>query len=347
MKYYTYTGADNKRLYIKTFDSDTNEYNNEVIYDYPFRFYYPHEDGKFLTLYNEPCTIVNCNSVKDFYCKTKRMNDTLLYGIPPLSTYVIDNFAHLANWDILQSLKSPLRIVFYDIETYSPNEFPDYKNPVDAITNISIVNKFNGDRFVWGFKDSNHPKHIKVSNERELLSRFIAYLKEVGIDVLSGFNNREFDTPYTVARMDRIGIDYNELSPYGKVEWKIEKTQYGPKDVVDVTGISELDYQRLVKKFYKKLPKYNLDTVAKAIIKRNKVKYTGSLVKLYDEDYERFVDYNMVDSELLYDIDQKVDYMTIVAKLAYDGLVNFSDYDASIRNWDNITHLQIMNQYQF
>jgi DNA polymerase elongation subunit (family B) len=56
----------------------------------------------------------------------------------------------------------------------------------------------------------------------------------------------------------------------------------------------------------------SLDFVSNKLIGVDKIKYTGSLQKLYEDDFETFMYYNAVDSVLVQKIHQAKDYISII-----------------------------------
>ena len=80
-----------------------------------------------------------------------------------------------------------------------------------------------------------------------------------------------------------------------------------------------LDYMQLYDKYDRsvKVKESNrLDYVASQVVKLKKIKYNGGLQELYENDYKKYVYYNIVDSCLVYYIDQKIKSMEVLLTLA-------------------------------
>ena len=60
----------------------------------------------------------------------------------------------------------------------------------------------------------------------------------------------------------------------------------------------------------------SLDYVSGQVLNLNKIKYTGSLQDLYRDNFTKYVYYNVVDSVLVYYIDQKLKSMEVIMTLA-------------------------------
>jgi DNA polymerase elongation subunit (family B) len=71
----------------------------------------------------------------------------------------------------------------------------------------------------------------------------------------------------------------------------------------------------------------SLDYVSSQVLKVNKIKFTGSLQDLYRDNFTKYIYYNVVDSVLVYYIDQKLKSMEVLLTLA--NITNMPLYKAS------------------
>jgi hypothetical protein len=77
-----------------------------------------------------------------------------------------------------------------------------------------------------------------------------------------------------------------------------------------MAGVSYLDYLALYKNFtYSELDNYRLDSIAMKELGRGKVEYSGNLDDLFKEDIEKFIEYNLVDVQLVVDMDAKLQFI--------------------------------------
>jgi DNA polymerase elongation subunit (family B) len=82
----------------------------------------------------------------------------------------------------------------------------------------------------------------------------------------------------------------------------------------------------LYKKFtYTELPNYRLDTVAKTELGKGKVEYEGDLNQLFATDIRKFIDYNMVDVNLVYELDEKTQLLNLARTICHKGHVPYED----------------------
>ena len=71
-----------------------------------------------------------------------------------------------------------------------------------------------------------------------------------------------------------------------------------------MAGVSYLDYITSLQKIYNygELPNYRLDTIGQIELGRGKIEYQGNLDQLFRDDIEKFIEYNLVDVELVVDL---------------------------------------------
>ena len=113
----------------------------------------------------------------------------------------------------------------------------------------------------------------------------------------------------------------NRLSPIGKVHWNKYRKRY------IIAGVSALDYIALYKNFtYTQLPNYRLDSVAQKELGRGKIEYEGNLDQLFRDDIEKFIEYNLVDVELVVDMDKKLQFIDLARAICHAGHVFYEDF---------------------
>ena len=69
-----------------------------------------------------------------------------------------------------------------------------------------------------------------------------------------------------------------------------------------------------------------------------------SLHGLYKNDYQKFVEYNIKDVELVGRLDDKMKLLELMAAISYDGHVNLNDALTSVRLWDIIIHNYLLKK---
>ena len=222
---------------------------------------------------------------------------------------------------------------FFDIET--SKDAAGYSTPEDArceITSIAYYDKAGNDRRVLVLDTKNRlpDKIIKgdnytvevFDNEANLLIKFINYFAEIHPTVITGWNTDGYDIPYLINRIKKVlgPKSANKLSPAGIVEWNKHRGRY------KIFGVSSLDYIKLYKNFtYTELPNYRLDTVSKTELGRGKIEYDGDLDDLFVTDIHKFIEYNMTDVDLVFELDEKLQLINLARTICHKGHVPYED----------------------
>jgi DNA polymerase elongation subunit (family B) len=69
-----------------------------------------------------------------------------------------------------------------------------------------------------------------------------------------------------------------------------------------------------------------LDTVAQIELGRGKIEYQGNLDQLFRDDIEKFIEYNLVDVELVVDFDKKLQFIDTARGICHAGHVPYEDF---------------------
>jgi DNA polymerase elongation subunit (family B) len=94
-----------------------------------------------------------------------------------------------------------------------------------------------------------------------------------------------------------------------------------------MAGVSYLDYIGLYKSYtYVELDNYRLDTVAMKELGRGKVEYAGNLDELFKTDIEKFIEYNLVDVQLVVDMERKLQFVDLCRGICHAGHVPYEDF---------------------
>ena len=131
------------------------------------------------------------------------------------------------------------------------------------------------------------------------------------------------------------------FSPWGLVtEGEIYLT--GRKHAVfDVGGVTQLDYLDLYKKFtYKAQESYRLDYIAEVELGQKKLDHSefDTFKDFYTHGWQKFIEYNIVDVELVDRLEDKMKLIELALTMAYDAKVNYADVFYQVRMWDNIIY---------
>jgi DNA polymerase elongation subunit (family B) len=311
----------------------------------------------FRTIFDEPLESRQYDSMSDAFQDIKNTEGTNidLYGNTNfIAQYIAEYFPDgISNID-----SSNLNICIFDLEMFSSEGFPhpdEAKYPIISGTfYFSKIDKY----IVFGLKKDEYKVHLPnvkfvyCESELELLSKIIKLLQIQSPDIITGYNIRLFDIPYLIHRIEKLlGKNTSKkLSPWNKI---FEKSIYikGKENVAyDILGISQLDYLDLFKKFalntFGQLENYRLDTVANVVLGERKLDYSeySSLDELYNNDYQKFIEYNVRDVSLVKNIDEQIRYIDIAMMLAYRAGTNFIDTLGTISVWDSYIYKELLKK---
>ena len=102
-----------------------------------------------------------------------------------------------------------------------------------------------------------------------------------------------------------------------------------------------MDYYDLYQSFtYINQESYRLDHIAYVELGERKLSYEeyGSIREFYKNDFQKFMEYNVRDVELITKLEEKLRLMELAVALAYAAKVNFMDVFSQVKMWDSIIY---------
>lgn len=232
---------------------------------------------------------------------------------------------------------------FIDIEVSSDEGFPEANKAAFPIVAITVY--LNDVYYVWGNQDYTPSRdnviYRKFESEKEMMHDFVMWWKSQEIDIVTGWNTRFFDLPYIYNRLARLFGDEKfalKLSPWNRV-YK-SQIQLGGKhlDEVTIEGINALDYLEVYKKFtYTAQESYRLDHIAHVELGVGKLSFDeySNLYTLHKRDYQKFIDYNIKDVELVVQMDDKNRFLENAVILTMSMKCNPNACFSQMQMWDN------------
>ena len=294
-------------------------------------------------------------SMKEATEFTKQYRDVSNFKVYGMTNYAMQFIAETFPNDIKFD-REQVRVLNIDIEVASDQGFPSPDVAEHPVISIAI-RKNDGTYWVWGLNDYTPTREdvlfIKCDNEDDLLRKFVDHWVTYSPDIITGWNTRFFDIPYIVNRCYRMYGDdtlVKRLSPWGLVRERKQRINGQENQEYVIEGIEHLDYLEVFKKFtlntIGRLESYRLDFVAHVVLGERKLSYEehGNLHTLYKEDYQKFIDYNVKDVELVHKIDEKLDLISLVLTMAYRGGVNYGDTLGTTAIWDSIIYRMLNKQ---
>ena len=256
--------------------------------------------------------------------------------------YIADQHAGMVDYDYEQVLVAAI-----DIEVGSENGFPDPYKADEPITAIAIK-YLNGPMYVFGcgiYETQGKEIYVKCKDEYSLCKQFMSLWQGKTPDILTGWNTKFFDEPYIINRFRKIlGEDATKkLSPWNYIGER--KTKVNGRELIayNMMGVESLDYIELYKWYApggKSQESYRLDAIAQVELGKGKISYDeyDNLHALYRLNYQKFIEYNIKDVELIFELEEKLKLLELGVTLAYDTKTNFEDIFAQTRMWDSMTY---------
>jgi len=300
-------------------------------YQAKYTFYYEDPKGKYKSVYGDPLTRIVCKNTKDFRKEVAINKSKNLFesDINPIFQCLSE---HYLNQDAPK-----LNIAFFDIETdFDPERgFADPADPFMPITSISVYLQWLETMVCLAVP----PKTLTMEQakaelegienvmlferEGDMIDTFLTLIEDA--DILSGWNSEGYDIPYTVNRTSRVlsKDDTRRFCLWGQLPKKREYEKYGKSAVTfDLIGRVHLDSLELYRKYtYEERHSYRLDAIGEIEVGENKVPYEGTLDQLYNNDFRKFIEYNIQDTALLDKLDKKLRFIDLSNSIAHENTV--------------------------
>ena len=217
-------------------------------------------------------------------------------------------------------------VVYFDIECEIGGALtPEYiKSAPMKITSVSVYDASESKYYCLILDEKNELKHsinenkeiMPYSSEKELLSNFLHLWEKCDPTIITGWNSGFFDVPYLYYRLCNVlgREEAVRLSPLGKVN----VSEYNKEQPIELAGINHLDYMLLFKKYVtKQEPSYKLGDIGTKYVKLGKVEYEGNLDRLFREDVNKFIEYNLRDVEIIIELEKKLKFIDLSVTICH------------------------------
>ncbi|MDU9376581.1 hypothetical protein McpSp1_12030 [Methanocorpusculaceae archaeon Sp1] len=211
------------------------------------------------------------------------------------------------------TVQSRPRVCMCDIECDDRNGFPEPER--DPIICLTCHDSYDDHYTSFVLQGKNHVDYYQqpglangcfvqgshticvYNTEKELFTAFIAYISEKDPDILSGWNFADFDAMYILRRAEVLGF---KTDAFARLPGATERDAMRGRVIFDLLTA------------YKKMQSsqkesYRLDAIAEDELGERKVRYTGTLGDLWNNDPLKMVEYNFKDVELCVGINRKND----------------------------------------
>ena len=350
MKYYTNIAIQGNNILYRGVKNGKRV--KEKIQYSPVLYLPSKKETEFKTLFNENLEARRFNTIKDardFVKRYEEVENFPIYGNDRYEyAFIADEHKGQIEWDIRN-----ISIAVFDIEVGSENGFPDPYKAEEPIISIAL-SYLNGPTVIFGcgdYQTIGSETYIQCKDEWTLCKKFLEYWQENCPDVISGWNIEGFDIPYIYNRFNHIvGEDETKkLSPWNNV-WERSFVFKGQqKKTYHITGVAALDYIELYKWYApggKSQESYKLDHIAFVELGKKKLDYSeyDNLHQLYKHNYQKFIEYNIVDVNLIFELEEKLKLIELGLTLAYDTKTNYEDIFAQTRMWDSLIYAYLLDK---
>ena len=293
--------------------------------------------------YAKPIKFESIREARAFREKYRDVENFEVHGYDRyLYQFISKEFPKEVDYD----LKS-LKVTSLDIEVACENGFPNVQECAEPLLSITVQDYISRKIKVWGTKpyrtDRKDVEYILCDSEEHLLRGFLHYWTTNFPDILTGWNVELYDVPYICGRMERLfgEKEMKQMSPWGIVHREEMEIKGRQQIIYNMFGINVVDYLDLYKKFtYTNQESYRLDHIALVELGQQKLDHSEfeNFKEFYTRDWQKFIDYNIKDVELVSQLEDKMKLIELAIALAYDAKVNIRDVYFQVRMWDTIIY---------
>jgi len=347
MRFYTNVQMVGDNFLVRGYENGKHFMTREKFY--PTLFVPSKRKSKYKTLEGEYVESVDPGTVRECREFIRKYNEVENFKIYGNDRYIYQYISEKYPEEEIKFDVSKIKITTLDIEVKSENGFPDVESAAEEILLISIQDYNTKQIRTWGQGGFDNKQDNVIykgfDSEYQLLNDFINWwmVEENTPEVITGWNIELYDIPYLTRRLDRVLGEKlkKRFSPWGLVT-EDEIWIAGRKHITyDVGGVTQLDYLNLYKKFtYKAQESYRLDHIANVELGQKKLDHSefDTFKDFYTQGWQKFVEYNIIDVELVDRLEDKMKLIELAIVMAYDAKANYADVFSQVRMWDTIIY---------
>lgn len=345
MRFYTNVTQRSGKFLVRGYENGKRFTNYENFN--PTLFVSSSEPTKYKTLdgkYVQSIQPGNPDECKEFI---NRYNDVDNFEVYGMDNYIFQFISDRYPEQNIEYDISKIKLYTIDIEVSAEYGFP---NPLDCAEEILAITiqDYNSKRLTtFGVFPYNNSRddvdYILCDDELDLAHKFLNFWSNDYPDIITNWNGSNYDLPYIVGRFEKILGEKltKKLSPWGIILKK--ELEFSGKTAVscELVGITNLDYLELYKKFtYVTQENYSLNHIAEVELGEKKLDHTEyeTFKEFYQNDWQKFIDYNIQDTILVDKLEQKLKLIELSVMMAFNAKVNFADVFFQVRMWDAIVY---------
>lgn len=222
-----------------------------------------------------------------------------------------------------------LDVLSFDIETTLKG---------DKIFAISLYSKKI--KKVLLLKEEGEYKNAEIfKTEKEMLESFKRFVLQLDPDVLTGWNVIDFDLKILKDQFRKYNIPFILGRTDRECTLRLTDSFFTDSSA-NFQGRAVIDGIHLMKVSFLRLDDYKLNTAAKTILGEEKLLTSDNrgeeIEELYEKDPQKLVDYNLKDSELVYNILEKSNTLNLSIKRSLLTGMQLDRVNASIASLDSL-----------
>ena len=246
-----------------------------------------------------------------------------------------------------------LRIMYLDIEVDNAGRIPDVIKAVFSVICVTLHDSLTDtyEEFVYkqdyapGSRDDIYDNRLRTihyfNKETDLLVKLVERIGTLGPDIITGWNLNRFDLIYLVSRMQRLRIDYTNLSPMNSVYTR-------DKGDVVIKGIATLDLLDAYRRFAVGIEEsYKLDYIARKVTGEGKLDDSGNIRWLWQNNTDKLIEYNANDVKITKRVNDKLKLIEFMDELRRMSFCQIEDVLSASRMCDSYILKQFHNQICF
>jgi len=336
------------KLLVRGVHND-KEYKEKINFS-PTLYSLTREQTDFKTLQGQnlkPITFSSIDAARRFRKDIATQNSPT-YGLERYHyQYINKEFPKQVKWS-----KDLIKIFTLDIECGCENGFPEVDNPIEELLCISVKNQSNKQIITWGVgkftTDRTDVTYIECKDEKHLIMEFMKFWLKNYPDVITGWNTKFFDLPYLMNRIKLlVGPKIaNRMSPWNLISSEQIIIRGRTNTYYTLYGIAMLDYLDLYKWFIPaRQESYRLGFIGEVELGQGKRENPyGTFKDFYTKDFQKFVEYNIQDVEIVDALEDKLGLIDLSLTFAYETKVNYNDIFSQVRVWDTLIANHLMKK---
>ena len=280
-----------------------------------------------------------------------------LFGDKKIAYYEADiKFAnrYLIDNNILSSIKiegtseksQRVKNVYTDVKISPTNYFPELKVlSIDIETDKKAKQLYSIALYGKNFQKVLLIKKTKVKNaicfpnSQSLLQHFRNLIIEYDPDIITGWNFIDFDLKFLKYEASKHNLKLDMGRGEGDTRLYIRDSFFQDSSAA-IPGRVVLDGIAMLKNSFVKLPDYKLATAAKEFTKDKKI-FEGSnrykqIDNAYKEDIQTFIDYNLLDAKLAYNIIHNSTVLDLTIQRSLLTGIQLDRVSGSISSFDSL-----------